>query len=118
MPLTSHNARVRATGEMSAIFWFHMRVMGLIVLIQLVTPKVGALFLVMATFANSFCLAERFWDVQLRFMAHWQPWCQCLFVVSRLTLVTLAVLVCLLWVRLCWVLGNLRREKPPYIPVV
>jgi hypothetical protein len=116
--MTSHNARVRAAGEMSAIFWFHMRVMGFMVLIQLIAPKSGVLFFVMATFANSFCLAERFWEVQLRFMAHWQPWCQCVFVVSRLALVTLAVLACLLWIRMCWVMGALRQERTPYIPVL
>ena len=111
--MSSHLIRVRAAGEMSAIFWFHMRVMGLRVLISAITPKAGASLMVMATFANSFCLAERFWDVQHRCLAHWQPWCQCVFIVSRMMLVTLAVLVCLIWVRLCWVMGN--TPRPPVV---
>jgi hypothetical protein len=95
--------RDSAVREMSLIFWFHMRLTAIIVIAQAAIPSsvivVGALPVHLAILFNLFCLAERFWDVQLRSLVYWPPLCQFMFVVSRLMLITIAVLVCVLLVR-------------------
>lgn len=94
-----------AAGDMSLIFWFHMRIMMLLVSLRLATPSdslTGFLAFMFAAFCNAICLAERFWDIQIRTLIYWHPLCQLCFLVSRLLLVTLSVVVGAIWVRIGW----------------
>jgi hypothetical protein len=102
--VTPRRIRIIAAKQMSGIFWFHMRVMAVILCLRIVLP-LASLPLVFAAFCNAFCLAERFWDVQLCSLVYWHPFCQCCFLVSRLLLVTLFVLFVTLWLRICWELS-------------
>jgi hypothetical protein len=97
--------RDRAAGDMSLIFWFHMRIMMLLFSLRLVTPSdsyTGFLALMFAAFCNACCLAERFWDIQFRTLIYWHPLCQLCFLSSRLLLVTISVIVGAIWVRIGW----------------
>ncbi len=88
------------TKEMCCAFWFHLRVSFLLMAAQSIFTQVASPLSLLLSFAvclNSFCLAERFWDLQLRTMVYWPPVCQCVFLVSRLLLVSVAIVVMVLW---------------------
>ncbi len=101
----SHLIRGSVTSEMCGIFWFHMCISVFLIGVQPVVAwfaPSGSLFVSFVICCNIFCLAERFWDLQLRSLIYWPPLCQGVFLVSRLLLVTVAVVVMILWVRLGW----------------
>ena len=107
--MSPQRIRDNATKEMTEIFWFHMRIMALLVVMQTMTRQatlMGTLPCLFAVFCNSLCLAERFWDIQLRSLIYWPPFCQGFFVVSRLVLVTLSIIVALLWTKMFWQFRN------------
>ena len=82
-----------------------MRVLMLLFSLRLVTPSdslTGFLALMFAAFCNTVCLAERFWDIQIRTLFYWHPLCQLCFLASRLLLVTISVIVGVIWVRIGW----------------
>ena len=92
------------------VFSTHFHISVLLALMQLFianalsSPAVAILLLSFMSFCNLFCLAERFWDLQLNSMIYWPSYCQCMFMVSRLLLVTIGIIVSLLWVRVGWAL--------------
>ena len=97
--------RSKAAKEMSVIFWFHMRIMAVLVGVQFVmspTAMPMKFTLAMAAFCNVFCLADRFWDIQLRSLVYWHPFCQCVFLVSRLFLMTISIIIGAMGVRVGW----------------
>ena len=97
--------RQRAADEMCAVFWFHIRLMAIFTGMCAITPPMaGLVFVLFATFFNAVCLAERFWDIQIRTLVYWSPWIQCVFLVSRLALVTISVIMAALLIRVCFVL--------------
>lgn len=106
--VSSKLVRDLVTREMCNVFWFHMRVTLVLASIQaafssfyLTSPS--SLALSFTIFCNIVCMAERFWDLQLHSLMYWPPVCQCVFLVSRLLLVTMAVMVLLLLAKACWV---------------
>jgi len=106
--------RINAAKEMSAIFWFHMRIMAVLVCMDCAIFQKSSAWTftwIFAAFCNVFCLAERFWDIQLRSLVYWHPFCQCFFLVSRLILVTISVIVGVTWVRLGWMLVWMDAES-------
>ena len=91
--------RVAAAKDMESIFWFHMRLLFFLICMDVtIMPAslVGRAVMPVAAFCNAFCLAERFWDVQLKSLVYWDPFCQCVFLVSRLVLMTTSILVLVL----------------------
>ena len=103
---TPHRIRAGAVNEMSCIFWFHMRVMSAILCAMSMLPSVSVP-LAFAMLGNTLCLAERIWDIQLRTLMYWHPFCQCVFLFSRLLLVTLTVIFIGVSIRICWGEGAL-----------
>lgn len=101
--MSPQRVRDNAAKEMCAIFWFHMRIMAVLVCAHIPCRALGNMLPPMfAVFCNAFCLAERFWDVQLRSLVYWPPLCQCIFLVSRLLLMTISVVVSVLWMKIGW----------------
>ena len=91
---------------MQSVYWFHVRVSFLLMGVQAavigrLAPVYGVLF-AFVFLLNMACLAERFWDLQLRSLVYWPPACQCVFLVSRLVLVTAAVVFTAQWIRVGW----------------
>lgn len=103
VPLSPQRIRDCAVVQMRLIFGLHLRIMILIMVLYLLLPSscvVGLAVVSFVAFCNAFCLAERFWDVQRCTLIYWPPFCQGVFLVSRLTLVTAAVLFGVVWIRL------------------
>jgi hypothetical protein len=104
-PVTSHAIRDSVTRQMGVVFSFHMRITFLLMGAQLwlgrLTSPCG-IALALALFVNSLCMAERFWDLQLHSLVFWPPASQCVFLVSRLLLVTIAIICTLLWAKIGW----------------
>jgi len=104
-PVTSHDVRNLVTKKMRVVFCFHMRITILLLGMQLVLGRLTSpcgVVLALATFVNSLCMAERFWDLQLHSLIFWPPVSQCVFLVSRLLLVTIAIICTLLWAKVAW----------------
>jgi hypothetical protein len=105
-PPSSHQICVLVTNKMRSVFWTHVHISFLLTLLQMMFTNLtspAALLLSFISYCNIFCLAERFWDLQLESLVYWPPFCQCAFLVSRLLLVTIAIIVSLLWARVGWV---------------
>ena len=104
-PTSSQKICVLVTNKMRSVFWTHAHISFLLTFLQMMfTSKTfpAALMLSFISFCNIFCLAERLWDLQLQSLVYWPPFCQCAFLVSRLLLVTIAVIVSLLWACIGW----------------
>jgi hypothetical protein len=105
--LCAYRIRDSAAKEMAAIFWFHMRITAMLACVYLAAQPVtipAKLMMAFAAFCNVFCLADRFWDVQLRTLVYWPPFCQCVFLVSRLLLMTISIIVGSIGARVGWVI--------------
>jgi hypothetical protein len=94
--------------QMHVVYWFHVRISLLLMCIQTLfigemTSSVSVSLFAFAVMLNLVCLAERFWDLQLRSLVYWPPACQCVFLVSRLALVSVAIICTALWARVAWV---------------
>jgi hypothetical protein len=104
-PTSSQKICVLVTNKMRSVFWTHAHISFLLTFLQIMfTSKTSAAALLLSfiSFCNIFCLAERLWDLQLESLVYWPPFCQCAFLVSRLLLVTIAVIVSLLWACIGW----------------
>lgn len=104
-PTSSQKICVLVTNKMRSVFWTHAHISFLLTFLQMMfTSKTSAAALLLSfiSFCNLFCLAERIWDLQLESLVYWPPFCQCAFLVSRLLLVTIAVIVSMLWVCIGW----------------
>jgi hypothetical protein len=108
-----HTIRNLVAGEMRAVFCFHMRVTVFLAVVQIyvgqLTSPIGVC-LSLAIFVNSLCMAERFWDLQLNSLIFWPPTCQLVFLVSRLLLVSVAIICTMLWAKLGWLAAESEWE--------
>ena len=105
---TSSITRIRTSvvKQMQSVYLFHVRISFLLMGMQMyvageMAPVYGLVF-AFVFMLNLVCLAERFWDLQLRSLVYWPPACQCVFLVSRLALVTATIVCSVLWIRVGW----------------
>ena len=97
------NVLVTATKRMETIFFAHMRIALFISFLQHLLRAYQPWIINMLTivlFINLLCLAERIWDVQIKTMIYWPIETQCVFVLSRLTIISIVILIILIILRL------------------
>lgn len=95
--------RQTAVGLMQEIMLFHVHIMLLLLSVQLLFHASSCMTMIplitLAVFCNTVCLAERIWDIQLRTMSYWPIATQGVFMVSRLMVVTAAILTVVVFIR-------------------
>jgi len=104
-PLSSQQIREKVSQKMQSVFQTHFHISFILTLLQLLYTDLsspGRMFLSFASFCNLFCLAQRFWILQINSLIYWPPFHQRVFLVSRILLLAVGIVAMGLWARVGW----------------